>query len=818
MKIEALRVTNFRGLIKFDCTPKGKSVIISGPNGSGKSALVDAIDFLFTGKITRLTGTGSKELSLKDHGPHVDHDAKDAVVSADIVLPSGTKFTLERRIAQPKKPTCTPNPTPEISAALTLAERGYHVLSRKEILRYIAAESGTRASDIQTLLNLNEIEDLRKILVGAQKDAERELASMRQEISTQESDLARTLRIAQYSDEALLAAINASRSQLGADPLNKTGLDKAKTGVQTPATVPGITGSNPKLIESDGRQISEIFAKKAALAVRESELKSLLIKIDADPNLKKDLAHKQLLDLGVSLIDAEPTCPLCEKRWDSVEALKRHIEERRAKALAAAELQQNISAIVGEISRAIGSLLLVVPRLVASATELKLTALSPKLTVWQQAVQDWSNRLKDVPAQYPIVANQLASNELLPAEVPTWLAELGTAASAATPTVSPAQLAWDTLTRFEASWPTLSRTRLKLTTVQTRNTRLMSLGKAFEASRESILGSLYKDIEKQFADFYGLLHDDEGKTFAATFKPEGAALKLEVDFHGKGKFPPHALHSEGHQDSMGLCLYMALIRKLTDGKIDLTVLDDVVMSVDSGHRRHVCDLLADKFGNRQFFITTHDEIWARQLRNSKIGPSAIKVEFRDWTVTTGPKWREADHWNEIEKSRQAGNVPEAAAALRRELEQFFEQACDALAAKVPYNGAAIYDLGDFSQAALGELGALLGKAKSAEHSWGNRDRVAELEKYEADFAAAKTETNIDKWVINATVHFNQWGQTSKEDFAPVIQAHAKLRNCFKCAKCGSLLRLVPRKEAENVRCDCQAVNWNLLKKSKELSV
>jgi len=75
MKIDALRIKNFRGLINFDCTPKEKNVIISGPNGSGKSALVDAIDFLFTGKITRLTGTGARELSLKEHGPHVDHDA-----------------------------------------------------------------------------------------------------------------------------------------------------------------------------------------------------------------------------------------------------------------------------------------------------------------------------------------------------------------------------------------------------------------------------------------------------------------------------------------------------------------------------------------------------------------------------------------------------------------------------------------------------------------------------------------------------------------------------------------------------------------------
>ena len=57
-------------------------------------------------------------------------------------------------------------------------------------------------------------------------------------------------------------------------------------------------------------------------------------------------------------------------------------------------------------------------------------------------------------------------------------------------------------------------------------------------------------------------------------------LNLEVGFYGRGTFPPHAFHSEGHQDSMGLCLYLALAERLTEGLIDLIILDDVVMSVD----------------------------------------------------------------------------------------------------------------------------------------------------------------------------------------------------------------------------------------------
>ena len=164
MKIKSLKVKEFRGLIDFDCAPNGNNVIISGPNGSGKSALVDAIDFLFTGKVSRLKGAGAGDLSLQAHGPYVGHSPKNAIVSGVIILPSGEEYAIERNVSQYKKLVCTPEPTPEAREALALAERGCYVLSRKEILRYIASESGTRATDIQALLNLGEIEKLRKLL------------------------------------------------------------------------------------------------------------------------------------------------------------------------------------------------------------------------------------------------------------------------------------------------------------------------------------------------------------------------------------------------------------------------------------------------------------------------------------------------------------------------------------------------------------------------------------------------------------------------------------------------------------------------------
>jgi len=73
MKILELEIHNVRGIRDIILTPNGKNLVVWGPNGSGKSAVVDALDFLLTGKITRLMGKGTGGITLNKHGPHGLH-------------------------------------------------------------------------------------------------------------------------------------------------------------------------------------------------------------------------------------------------------------------------------------------------------------------------------------------------------------------------------------------------------------------------------------------------------------------------------------------------------------------------------------------------------------------------------------------------------------------------------------------------------------------------------------------------------------------------------------------------------------------------
>jgi recombinational DNA repair ATPase RecF len=86
MRLIELEIHNVRGIPHLFLKPDGKNFVIWGPNGSGKSAVVDSIDFLLTGRISRLMGKGTGGITLSEHGPHIDHKPEEARVRAILAL------------------------------------------------------------------------------------------------------------------------------------------------------------------------------------------------------------------------------------------------------------------------------------------------------------------------------------------------------------------------------------------------------------------------------------------------------------------------------------------------------------------------------------------------------------------------------------------------------------------------------------------------------------------------------------------------------------------------------------------------------------
>ena len=328
--------------------------------------------------------------------------------------------------------------------------------------------------------------------------------------------------------------------------------------------------------------------------------------------------------------------------------------------------------------------------------------------------------------------------------------------------------------------------------------------------------TLYAAVESDFSAFYREINREDEGGFKAKFEPTEGKLDLEVAFYDRGMFPPGAYHSEGHQDGMGVCLYLALMRRLLGDRFRFAVLDDVVMSVDQDHRKQFCRLLKARFPETQFVITTHDKVWAKQMQTEGLVEPKSGVAFHSWSVQTGPIFEQiAEVWDQIEGDLARNDVETAASRLRRHLEYVAGEVADQLGAKPRYRGDFSYDLGDLLPAVIGRQGELLRLAAKAANDWKDNEAKAKVEAMKTTRSEILTKWNGEQWIINRAIHYNEWATFAKTEFRAVVEAFKALLPQFRCPKvgCESWLYVMPRRgDAELLRCHCMGFNLNLKRK------
>jgi integrase len=254
---------------------------------------------------------------------------------------------------------------------------------------------------------------------------------------------------------------------------------------------------------------------------------------------------------------------------------------------------------------------------------------------------------------------------------------------------------------------------------------------------------------------------------------------------------------------------------MRDSVLD-AIQDDVLMSVDAGHRRKVSKLLRAEFQETQFVLTTHDKAWLKFMGTTKLVEPKDTVHFRKWTVADGPTiWAKGDVWTEIRTLADDDNVPGAAALLRRSLEHLSSEFCQALRAKVTFSVDGHYDLGDLLDPAISQMKALYKDARLAADSWKDAERVAAIQQREKAFEVAASLAKVEQWQINPSVHYNEWANLQRDEILGVVDAFEGLCVLFECDACGPIEVSPGRGSREDMQCLCGKVKFSFMKKSKE---
>lgn len=811
IQLEHLHIEDFRGIRLIDLPLASKSFAVHGPNGSGKSGVVDAVDFALTGNISRLAGAGMGGVTLQKHGPHVHRRDDPAAAVVELTVKdteTGETAVLRRNVKEPAKVTLDPDIA---SIRASVAEAQVHpelTLSRREIIKYVVSRPGERAQEVQALLKLNRLDGYRKLLKTTLGKTSGALNAAEAELGTAEANFSGHLGIRELLSAEIAREINKRRDVLGIDLLDDVTID---TDLHDELKASGPTSTFN--LETALREVSDLVAMAAdteTLLPRQEVLAAISGEIAEDPTLFDALKHRQLVESGLrDLIDN--LCPLCDHDWGSEEALRAHLTEKLDRSRAATEVQRRLLTAAEQYRQGLKSLKDAVDRVMPVAKSHGDAELPHLLANFSAALASHTQEV-GITVDSVIAARStlLVSIFDLGDDVRRKLGELY-AMLKAEPDQSATASAQTFLTIAQERWARVRVARAQASKANAVRESAQLVYERYCEVTDMALKSLYETVEADFSRFYQFINsDDEGK-FTAQLQPASGSLDLTVDFYGLGKFPPTAYHSEGHQDGMGVCLYLALVKQLLGADFRYAVLDDVVMSVDVNHRRQFCELLKSEFPDVQFIITTHDEVWARQMQSAGLITSKSQARFYGWTVEGGPVYEQGDIWERIDEDLAKDDVAGAAHKLRKRLEAAAADIAELIGGRVPYQGDNSYDLSVLLNAVKGRHRDLLAMAAAAAESWSNEALAEEVR--EKKKARSETGQESEAWLVNALVHNNDSVNGTVNDFKPVLVATKKFLKLFTCdnSDCSGWIYVVGRPE-ESLRCDCGTYHLNLKKK------
>lgn len=820
IRVKNIHIEEFRGIRDLDLDLDAKNFGICGPNGTGKSGVVDAIEFCITGDVTRLSGQGSGDLSVKAHAPHVDQHAHpekaNVTITADI--PSlGKAVTIHRSVKNPKKVNITPYNEDVKTVIEELQTHPEFALSRREIIKYIITPPGKRSEDVQTLLRLDHIEKLRKSLTTFNNKRKNEADAAERTYVQAEIDFKNGLKIDTLERSLVLEKINEKRAILGLPVITKLEKETSfKAGVAAPKD------KDKKPVLRKATALADISALQSAIKEGEpaplvenrQSAKSLLEKLKGDEKTLILARQHGFIKTGLDLV-TDGVCPLCDTEWNA-DDLRKHL---RKKLLTAEEIEKLLAQLRVSINAVLQSLserTQAVERVIQYSQNLKPPIEQAALAAYLKQLKDGERALtgflKDHSEIEPAVQSIAGSWWSPSPDQQACIVECHEVVKAL-PDTSAEDEAREILIVAQERYERLLSATKTAKKQKSRSAVAREVLRHYNDSCTSVLEAIYDDVVKDFSNFYSVINREDEEKFVGKLTSAPAKLSFDVDFYGRGLFPPGAYHSEGHQDGMGLCLYLALMKHTLGNKFTFAVLDDVLMSVDTGHRREVCRLLKSEFPKTQFILTTHDRVWLQYMKTENL--ISRSQSFGGWTVDSGPRvWDDHDIWTEIQTELDKDDIAKAAWLLRRYLEYTATILADNLRARVEFRGDGHYDLGDLLPYVLKQCRKRLEDGEKSAAHW---DRKEEKKTLAAKRAKAKeliAKTNVEQWAINPSVHFNEWANLQSHEFQEVVDAFKELLENLRCENehCKSYLYILPRKgSVEEMRCNCGATNINLKK-------
>ena len=787
VRIGSIELSGFRGVRKRKVIRlQGKSLLLHGENGTGKSSFVEGVERALTGHLSSLEGRG-QGINPDRHAIHI----LDSKPSVSVTLTTGDAITLAGSNTRL---------SPAAQAYAAAARSSDHfILRRGRVLSFIEAAPKERYELLRPFLALGPVTSLEAALGAAVQRLEAKETTAAADERSARDDLLRLTGIefagAGTSPATILAAVQRTLTDIALPPpVDLAGIPAALREVETAieaaqsklaALSPSPTAQPDLSALRDLGELPVGFTTAPLLhALEDERSRDAAVRDEAAGAMRSALA-----DISAWIDESGPSaCPVCEQPIDP-QRVSARIKVRLAPLndlLAAQAVRQ---ARQHELDAAIQSVINAVVRASArpagvaddwwNPREATLSESRKKLDVAKSAVQTGgtgnslaAGALDDVRA----ALSRLAADAQLPC-APSGSGE----AAQLKERITKLYRLRDILPQIE---PLLAvqAARTSATTEAARRTgiarRILS---HLQNARKKTVQAIYTELAGDIDRFYSRVHPREavgGISLEIRSAGQGSA-NLRGRFHDRDGEDPRAYFSEAHLDTLGVCVFLALRKRLlrAEPDFDLLVLDDVLTSVDAPHASRLADLLLTEFAGCQFLITTHNRVWYEHLRglvaSKGLDQDLISLVIHDWTLEEGPDIRDfTEERGDLAEAIKSGSLSAIAGGAGRLLENSLCEMRFAMGLAVEAKRDERYTLMDlwpaFAKRVRKEFKGLATRCETP---------MADIERL---------------WFTRnwAGAHYNEWAkELSIKDARELASAVLELFSCLRCPEC---LRFVTR--------------------------
>ena len=780
MRIKDVQLAWFRGAADpVSLAPGGKSMVVYGANGAGKSSFVDAIEFvLCNGKISHLTheysGRGQKKGILNTHIP------KGQKAELRIEFQDGSVLKTEI------KPSGSWTSSGAEAVAMTTWEYRGTVLRQADVAKFVTDTKGAKYSALLPLLGLHHLEATAQNLRDLAKSVKDQSGISDTKAHLKQVDKQRKKVFGTKSDDQILALLEGLCSQYPTTGPLAQGLQARCQELGNAIKARINQSSADQQCYSVLRDVASLDLADCIKSVREESGK---LADAVEPLIAEKLEILQSTGVYVGKLgdDGEVTCPACG-RSIRVDAFRTHVhaEKQRLQGIIGTfEARKTAFGALSDCVRSLGTSLgkTQVRAWRAGVSKGALSqgfALLDRLDLQQLRASCQEQDLAGIESQLiPLIDAAVRASKDAPPEAKQLVADWD------------AVVTRQSIMAAEADKAAVERAEALISFI---NSLEQGVRDEIRERSQAVIDEISSDIQAMWQ----VLHPDEPIEGVCLYLPQDAdkAIDIRLTFHGVQQDSPRLTLSEGHRNSLGLCIFLAMAKREANKDRPL-FLDDVVVSLDRNHRGMIAELLEAEFSGRQVLILTHDREWYTELRqqlDSKTWTCKVLLPYE--TPETGIRWSHKTTTFGDARAHLKERPDSAGNDARKIMDVELALIAERLRSRLPYLRA---DKND-RRMAHEFLDRLVADGKKCLQEQ-DGDRFVSYTS--ALGALQKANRLLISWANRGSHSFS----VMRSEATKVIDACEQALDCFECSSCGKKIWFSDASGSGWVQCQCGGIRW-----------